>query len=139
MRAKTIDQPGKVYKTVDHMTKRCTVRENQYLVPDTFNVREDAMYDSIGHFARWGLGMWPTNPHQSQNHTFLFCCLHTPSFQRGVHVLFTLFFPYLIFRMLLRAASRLIWLDVAGTYGMPQLCAIGARQTCFRRVFGAYL
>jgi hypothetical protein len=31
-RAKTADQPGKVYKTVDPMTKRGTVREGQYLV-----------------------------------------------------------------------------------------------------------
>jgi hypothetical protein len=31
-RAKTADQPGKVYKTVHPMTKRRTVREGQYLV-----------------------------------------------------------------------------------------------------------
>jgi hypothetical protein len=51
-RAKTADQAGKVYKTVDPMTKRCTVGEVQYLVPGIFKAHKDAWYCFMGHTAK---------------------------------------------------------------------------------------
>jgi hypothetical protein len=43
-KAKTADQPGKVYKTVDPLTKRHRVRKGQYLVPGIFEAHKDALY-----------------------------------------------------------------------------------------------
>jgi hypothetical protein len=51
-RAKTADQPGKVYKTVHPMTKRRTFREGQYLVQASSKIIKDALYGFISHTAR---------------------------------------------------------------------------------------
>jgi hypothetical protein len=75
MRGKTADQPGKVYKPVALMTKRCTVRKGQYLVPGIFKAHKDALYSFIGRAMRWGPEMQSTNPHQPQNHIFILFCM----------------------------------------------------------------
>jgi hypothetical protein len=69
-RAKSVDQPGKVYKTVDPMKKRHTVRKGQYLFQVIFKVQKGALHSFIGHAVRWGLGMRCKILQQPWNHTF---------------------------------------------------------------------
>jgi hypothetical protein len=86
MRAKTTDQPGNVYKTVDPMKKRRIVRKGQYLVPGIFKAHRNALYSFIGQAMRWGPEMRSTNPHQPQNHIFILF-VYTPSFLHALEFL----------------------------------------------------
>ena len=137
-REKTADHPWKVYKTVGPMTKRCTVREGQYLVLCIFKAHKDAMYSFIGHTVRWGLGRQPTNPCQLWNHTFSCFFVYTPLFNEVCMFSLPLhsFFPF--FHLLDTAESSLqnqtVWCILYLMY-VPVVCfwsVSDVHSTCFR-------